>query len=70
MTTMDDCQPETTPAPGIEGAHLRTADLLENISDGFFAVDRQWRFTYVNRQAEKLLRRPRQDGPQGRHAGP
>jgi PAS domain S-box-containing protein len=29
--------------------------ILESISDGFFAVDRNWRFTYVNRQAERIL---------------
>jgi PAS domain S-box-containing protein len=33
--------------------------ILESITDGFFAVDRDWRFTYVNREAERLLQRPR-----------
>jgi PAS domain S-box-containing protein len=33
--------------------------ILESVTDGFFAVDREWRFTYVNREAERLLRRPR-----------
>jgi PAS domain S-box-containing protein len=32
---------------------------LESISDAFFTVDREWRFSYVNREAERLLRRPR-----------
>ena len=36
-------------------------DILESITDGFFAVDRQWRFTYVNREAERLLQRPREE---------
>src|SRR5260370_33758423 len=36
-------------------------DILEKTSDGFFAVDRDWRFTFVNRQAEKLLNRRRED---------
>ncbi|HEX2851165.1 MAG TPA: PAS domain S-box protein, partial [Acidimicrobiales bacterium] len=30
---------------------------LESMTDAFFAVDREWRFTYVNRQAERLLGR-------------
>lgn len=30
--------------------------ILESISDGFFALDSQWRFTYVNAEAESLLR--------------
>jgi PAS domain S-box-containing protein len=35
--------------------------ILESITDGFFAVDREWRFTYVNRQAERILGRARGD---------
>jgi len=31
--------------------------ILESISDGFVALDRQWRFTYVNREAAKLARK-------------
>jgi PAS domain S-box-containing protein len=33
--------------------------ILESITDAFFAVDRDWRFTYVNHEAEQLLQRPR-----------
>jgi len=29
------------------------SDTLESISDGFFALDRDWRFTYVNSQAAR-----------------
>ena len=29
--------------------------ILESITDAFFAVDRDWRFTYLNRQARRLL---------------
>ena len=43
--------------------------ILESIGDGFFAADRDWRFTYVNPQGETILgrkpgRTPRQ-GPVG-----
>lgn len=31
--------------------------VLESITDGFFALDREWRFTYVNHQARVLLNR-------------
>ncbi|MBS7789734.1 PAS domain S-box protein [Roseococcus sp. SDR] len=31
---------------------------LESISDGFFTVDAQWRFRYVNAWAEEMLGRP------------
>jgi len=32
-------------------------NVLESIPDGFFIVDQEWRFTHVNEQAEKMLRR-------------
>ncbi len=37
----------------------RLATTLESIADGFFTLDRDWRFTYVNAEAEKLMRRDR-----------
>ena len=40
-------------------APLNVAEVLESISDAFFALDRQWRFTYLNRAAERLLLRGR-----------
>ena len=38
----------------------RMADILENTSDGFFALDRNWKITYVNAKAETMLGQPRQ----------
>lgn len=35
--------------------------ILENITNAFFFIDRQWRFLYLNAQAEKLLARSRQE---------
>ncbi len=35
----------------------RSRAILESITDAFFAVDRAWKFTYVNRQAEQVLDR-------------
>ena len=32
---------------------------LESISDGFYMLDREWRFSFLNGQAERLLRRER-----------
>jgi PAS domain S-box-containing protein len=37
----------------------RLADILESVSDAFYALDREGRFTYVNEKAAELLRRPR-----------
>jgi len=39
-------------APRVD-QHL--ADILESITDAFINVDSQWRFTYLNQQAEALL---------------
>ena len=36
-------------------------DILESMSDAFYAVDRAWRFTYVNRKAEELWGRTKAD---------
>lgn len=36
----------------------RLEDILSRIGDAFFAVDTEWRFTYVNEKAEELLDRP------------
>ncbi len=32
----------------------RLSNTLESITDAFFTVDRDWRFTYINREAERL----------------
>lgn len=37
----------------------RLAQSMENISDAFFQLDTDWRFAYLNHQAERLLDRPR-----------
>ncbi|MES2878697.1 MAG: PAS domain S-box protein [Pseudomonadota bacterium] len=39
----------------------RLTTMLEGITDAFFAVDRDWRFTYVNTRAEQLLSRHRDE---------
>ncbi|MEH2325743.1 MAG: GAF domain-containing protein [Nostoc sp.] len=40
-----------------ESARIRIANLLESITDAFFALDKKWRFTYINGQAELLLQK-------------
>ena len=37
----------------------RLTNTLESITDAFFTVDRDWRFTYINREAERLWGRER-----------
>ena len=37
----------------------RVRTVLESITDAFYSMDREWRFTYVNDQAERMLGRSR-----------
>lgn len=36
-------------------------DILESIQDAFFALDKEWKFSYVNRESEKLLERSKEE---------
>ena len=49
-----------------EAARARATAILESIGDAFYAVDADFRFTYVNRKAEELWGRPR-ESLLGRH---
>ena len=42
-------------------AHERTAAILEGIADCFYSLDGQWRYSYINAQAEKFFGMPRQN---------
>jgi PAS domain S-box-containing protein len=58
------CQDISDSKRAAEDARLLAAQLtttLESLTDAFFTVDRDWRFTYVNGEAERLLRRARSD---------
>jgi PAS domain S-box-containing protein len=38
----------------------RTTAILESIGDAFYALDREWRYTYVNAHAERYFGRPKE----------
>ncbi|MGQ4649625.1 PAS domain S-box protein [Lyngbya aestuarii] len=40
-----------------EAVRNKITNILESITDGFFALDSDWRFTYLNQQSEPLLQR-------------
>lgn len=44
-----------------EATQRQIERILESITDGFFSLDDQWRFTQLNQQAERLLRRTAQE---------
>ncbi|WP_199241664.1 PAS domain S-box protein [Desulfosporosinus sp. Sb-LF] len=37
------------------------ADLIDNMPDGFYALDNQWRFTFINKKAEELMLKTREE---------
>ncbi|OKH37321.1 hypothetical protein NIES2119_13800 [[Phormidium ambiguum] IAM M-71] len=41
----------------IQEANNKVTNILESITDAFFALDRQWRFTYVNKRFEEISHR-------------
>jgi PAS domain S-box-containing protein len=40
-----------------DAAHARVAQVLDSVSDAFVALDRQWRFVFVNQRAGKVFER-------------
>ena len=44
-----------------QAAREQAKVILESISDAFYAVDKEWRFTYVNGKAEELWGRSREE---------
>lgn len=39
----------------VEEKTTQTASILEKISEGFYSLDRQWNFTYMNRTAALIM---------------
>lgn len=46
----------------LEASHRRIENILESFSDAFFAVDREWRFTYINERALARMQRAKREG--------
>ena len=51
----------TQRAEAAEASREEFAAVLEGMSDAYVALDRGWRYTYANRQAERFLRKTRQE---------
>lgn len=45
----------------LRAANQRITGILESITDGFYTLDSQWQFAYVNNQAEQFMQRSRQE---------
>ncbi|MDB9401712.1 PAS domain-containing protein [Microcystis aeruginosa CS-567/02-A1] len=44
-----------------QAAKTQITNILESITDAFFALDQDWRFTYINSQAERLLQKSKNE---------
>lgn len=44
----------------LRAAQARTYEILESVTDAFYAVDKDFRFSYVNRKTEEWWSRPRE----------
>ncbi|HZD61039.1 MAG TPA: PAS domain S-box protein [Anaerolineae bacterium] len=55
-----DVTAERQAAEEIRDSRKQVLDILESITDGFFALDNDWRFTYVNSIAAQLIGRRRE----------
>ena len=40
----------------LKASHQHVTDILESITDAFFALDTRWRFTYLNQRAEQFFK--------------
>ncbi|HMA02545.1 MAG TPA: PAS domain-containing protein [Gemmatimonadaceae bacterium] len=58
QSTSEELHQQTTLA---EEARQEATDILESIGDAFFAVDQDWRFIYLNDNAQPLLSRTREE---------
>src|SRR5579883_442338 len=45
----------------LAASNEKVINILESMTDAFFSLDREWRFTYVNPQAEPFLQMRRDD---------
>lgn len=59
-TALSDITERTQAAQALQAAHDRLCNVLESITDAFFSLDREWRFTYVNQEAERIFGGPRE----------
>ena len=62
LNTVVEMTPRVQAEAALREAEARNRALLESIGDGFFALDRGWRFTHLNPQAVRLLGAPAQLG--------
>ena len=45
----------------LQNSEKQKNDILESITDGFVAFDKEWRYTYVNSNAARMLHTPKEE---------
>src|SRR5215813_5021482 len=58
---IDDVRPEVGAQKRLSETTELMDDVFENMSDGFFALDRSWRCTFVNRRGAEIARRSKEE---------
>ncbi|MEI7554353.1 PAS domain S-box protein [Candidatus Chlorohelix sp.] len=61
LSQLQDITERLRSAQSLERSNLRTVNILESISDAFYALDSEERFTYVNSKTEQLWQKRRED---------
>ncbi|WP_413062356.1 PAS domain S-box protein (plasmid) [Sphingomonas carotinifaciens] len=61
VAVLQDVTQERSAQIALQILAARNREILESISDAFYAVDAQWRLTYINRKAEEIWGRSRRD---------
>ena len=61
IATLHDLAAITVDELNLRAAQGRANEILESITDAFFVLDPEWRFSYLNPQAEHLLQRSRSE---------
>lgn len=60
LSVMRDATERVRAHEAVRASERRILTILESITDGFFTLDGDWRFSYVNPQAEAMLGRSRE----------
>lgn len=61
ISQMQDISERKAAAAELQATHQQTRDVLERITDGFCAFDREWHFSYLNDPAARMIGQPRED---------
>jgi diguanylate cyclase (GGDEF)-like protein/PAS domain S-box-containing protein len=58
--TVQDISEKKHSSEALHAKSLQLLNTLESMGEAFYTLDKDWRFTYLNHEAERLLRHPRE----------